>query len=225
MPDFIDFDLLNFARGPALRISLGIFVLGITWRLVRLFLMPRINVSSVSRVGAGSVMLGGVTEFFRKMRTGKAFAGRTTLSQINGWVFHVGLLIVVVGLGAHIMFIKHLFGVSWPNLPSNVVFLVAVVTLVSLLAALYHRMTSPVLRIISTSNDYFTWFVTTLPLVTGLLATMHLGLRYETLLALHILSICLLLIWFPFGKLMHAFLVFVTRGKTGMEKARRGVVS
>jgi len=216
-------DLLDFARGPALQVSIGIFVLGVTWRLIRLALMPKAVIPSAPREHSVPLFMGGIHEIFRKMLPNKTFAKRTMFSFINGWVFHLGLLIVVLGLGAHIMFIKHLTGLSWPNLPSNLVFLVAVITLMSLVAALVHRLTSPVLRLISTADDYFTWFVTTLPIVTGLAATMHLGARYELLLAVHILSICLFLIWFPFGKLMHSFLVFATRGKTGMEMARRGV--
>ena len=46
--------------------------------------------------------------------------------------------------------------------------------------------------------------------------------RYEDLLAFHILSVALLMIWLPFGKLGHAFLVFITRGTTGMAFERRG---
>ncbi|OIQ63640.1 hypothetical protein GALL_548200 [mine drainage metagenome] len=46
--------------------------------------------------------------------------------------------------------------------------------------------------------------------------------RYETLLAVHILSVAVLLIWFPFGKLMHAALVFVSRGSTGALFERKG---
>jgi len=51
----------------------------------------------------------------------------------------------------------------------------------------------------------------------------HLGLRYETMLAIHILSFELLLIWFPFGKLMHLFFVFPSRYNVGAIFARRGV--
>ena len=43
-----------------------------------------------------------------------------------------------------------------------------------------------------------------------------------TLLALHVLSICAFLIWFPFGKLMHAFLFVVSRGMTGVRLGQRG---
>ncbi|MDH3812696.1 MAG: nitrate reductase, partial [Gammaproteobacteria bacterium] len=59
-------------------------------------------------------------------------------------------------------------------------------------------------------------------IVTGLLISVRIGFRYETLLAIHILSVALLMIWLPFGKLGHTFLVFVTRGTTGMVFERRG---
>jgi hypothetical protein len=61
-----------------------------------------------------------------------------------------------------------------------------------------------------------------LPFVTGLLIPVRMGVRFETLLAIHILSVALLLIWLPFGKLGHTFLVFITRGTTGMVFERRG---
>ncbi|MBX5454508.1 MAG: nitrate reductase, partial [Acidobacteriia bacterium] len=84
------------------------------------------------------------------------------------------------------------------------------------------RLTHPVLRLLSTADDYFAWIVTVLPVITGLAATSHLGARYETLLAVHILSVALLLAWLPYGKLMHPFFVFITRGFTGVYLSRRG---
>ena len=73
---------------------------------------------------------------------------------------------------------------------------------------LFRRVTNPVMRMLSNFDDYFSWFITMLVLVTGLAATAHVGAPYETLLGLHILSVDVLLIWFPFGKLMHAFYIF-----------------
>jgi hypothetical protein len=37
-----------------------------------------------------------------------------------------------------------------------------------------------------------------------------------------LLSVELLFLWLPFGKLAHAFLVFLSRGVTGVALARRG---
>ena len=43
---------------------------------------------------------------------------------------------------------------------------------------------------------------------------------YRGPLAVHLITLELLLIWFPFGKLMHAFLFAFSRGATGRRSAR-----
>jgi len=159
----------------------------------------------------------------RRLWPRKEFVQRTLFPTINSYVFHLGLAIVVFGLAPHILFIRGLLGLAWPALPSNLVFGVGVITMASLFAALARRLIHPVLRLLSRTGDYLSWLVTALPVITGLLATSHLGARYETLLALHILSIAALLLWFPFGKLMHAILFMFSRGATGMRFSHRGV--
>ncbi|EEW25311.1 hypothetical protein [Rhodobacter ferrooxidans] len=215
--------LLDFARGPALQIAMAIFVLGLMWRLVSLLGLPRAKDRSVKRPGTPSAAAAAVSGFVRHLWVPKSMGQTSMFSQINGYVFHIGLAIIVFGFAQHIMFIRGLFGIGWPGLPTSVISVVGIVTLASLVAALVRRMTSPVLKMISTPNDYFTWLVTALPVLTGLLAVSHLGARYETLLAIHLLSIAAMLIWFPFGKLMHAFLVFVTSSGTAIAYSRRGV--
>ncbi len=214
--------LLDFARGPAMEIALAVFVLGVSWRLLSLLLLPWANDKSVPRRGVPSTLVAATRGFARHLWPPKPFVRASLFATTNSYVFHIGLAIIVFGMAQHILFLQGLFGVSWPNLPSGVIAVVAVVTLASLVAALVRRLTSPVLRLVSTFNDYFTWFVTALPVVTGLIAVSHLWAPYETLLALHMLSVALLLIWFPFGKLMHAFLVFLTRSETGIFYSRRG---
>jgi len=127
-------------------------------------------------------------------------------------VFHIGFVVVFLGLGAHITFIKGLTGLSSPNLPTNLIVVVGVITLASLVAALVRRLINPVQRLISTFDDYSTWLVTVLPLVTGLAAAAHFGEHYENTLAVHILSVELFLIWLPFSKLMHMVLFVFSRG-------------
>jgi nitrate reductase gamma subunit len=56
-----------------------------------------------------------------------------------------------------------------------------------------------------------------------MMAYAHAVRPYESVLALHILSVELLLIWFPFGKLMHAVLFAFSRGATGIRFSHRGV--
>jgi nitrate reductase gamma subunit len=215
--------LLDFARGPALEAAIAIFLFGVAWRLLALFLLPRARDMSVARKGAPSAISAAASGFLRHMWVPRNFGQTSMFAVVNGYIFHLGLAIVVFGFAQHILFIKGLFGISWPGLPTSVISIAGIVTLASLVAALVRRVTNPVMKLISTANDYFSWLITFLPVATGLLAVSHLGARYETLLAIHLLSVSALLIWFPFGKLMHAFLVFVTRSETAISYSRRGV--
>ena len=216
-------DLLDFARGPALQSALAVFVLGSTWRLAGILLLPRMRDLSPAREGAPGALSAALGTIVGHLWPRPEFVRATLLPTINSYVFHVGLALIVFGLVPHILFIEGLTGLSWPGLPSNLVYAVAAITLVSLLVALVRRIVHPVTRLLSHAGDYISWALTALPVATGLLATSHLGARYETLLAVHILSIAAFLIWFPFGKLMHAMLFVFSRGATGMRFGHRGV--
>lgn len=218
-------ELLDFARGPALQFAITVFVFGVIFRIISLALMFRTRDTSEGSPRERPAFVAGVREIITRLWPRSAYRERTLFALINGYVMHIGLALVVFFLLPHILFFKGLFGFSWPSLPNNFVFGVAVITIASMVAALVIRISNPVQRIISTFDDYFSWFVTFLPLVTGVVAASHLGARYETLLALHLLSVALLLIWLPFGKLMHFFLVFVTRSQTGAQLSHRGAQS
>lgn len=224
-------DLLDVARGPALAVALAVFALGTTWRLVGVLRRPRRPDLSPARAGALPNRVSALRAIVRGMWPRKAFAAAARGSTVNGYVFHVGLALVFFGYAPHIAFVHRLTGLSWPALPDPVMYLASAITIVSLLIALASRLTDPVLRKISSADDLITWTVTFLPLVTGmavmsepsaaLLARDHV--IYRGPLAVHLLSLELLLIWFPFGKLMHAVLFAFSRGATGIRFGHRGV--
>jgi len=215
-------DLLDFARGPALQVALGIFVLGVTWRLMSLLLLPRLRDKSVPKKGTLAAPLAAVWEVIRRTWPDKVFARQTMVWHVNGFVFHFGLAIVILFFAPHIAFFRDLLGISWPALPNNAIYAVGALTVAALVISLIRRFANPVQRLLSGADDYFSWLVTFLPVITGLLANSHLVARYETLLAIHILCVAAFLIWLPFGKLMHTFYVFIARGQTGAHLARRG---
>ena len=215
-------ELLEFARGPVLTFAITIFIAGLAFRIVSLFGLWRTKDSSAGSPRQKSAFSAAIREIIRRLWPQAAYKERTMFALINGYVFHFGLAIIVFALAPHILFIKDLTGLSWPSLPNNVIYAISIVTMVSLIAALVMRFSNPAQRIISTFDDWFSWIVTFLPVLTGIIATSHLGARYETLLALHILSVALFMVWLPFGKLMHFFLVFVTRGQTGAHLSHRG---
>lgn len=213
-------DLLSFARGPALQWSMTILAFGLAWRLTGILLKPQRRDLSEPRVA--SAWRGAWQMIARRMWPKPEFAAGSAMSTTLGYLFHVGLFVVFFLAAPHVLFVEDLLGISWPHLPNTVVTVAGAVTLAALLAMLVLRVASPVKRLLSNFDDYFSWFVTVAPVATGLAATAHVGGRYEDLLAWHILSAELLIAWLPFGKLMHAFLVFASRGATGYAFARKG---
>ena len=215
-------ELLEFARGPALTFAITVFIAGVVFRIVSLFAMWRTTDSSEGSRDEKPVVFAALREIGRRMWPQSAYKQRTLFMLINGYAFHIGLALIVFFLLPHILFFDDLLGLNWPHLPNNVIYAVSIITAVSLIAQLVMRFSNPTIRIVSTFDDWFSWLVTFLPVATGIAATSHLGARYETLLALHNLSVALLLIYQPFGKLMHWFLVFVTRSQTGAHLSHRG---
>lgn len=213
--------LLEFARGPALQWAAVIFVIGMLWRAGGILLLMRGAPVSANR--RDDLWRGGWKMVWSRFVPNKVFRGRISLQFLAGWVWHLGFFVVLLLFEVHILFFQGLLGLSWPALPNGVILFVAAITAGVLLMLLVRRATQPVLRRLSTFNDYSSVVVTLLPLLTGLATYAHLWLAYETLLALHFLSIALLLVWFPFSKLIHVITMLPSRYAMGVKFWRRGV--
>jgi nitrate reductase gamma subunit len=223
--------MLAFARGPGLWFALAVFVLGTGWRLLCIARRPSLADLSVPRAGAPSAFMAALHANIRMMWPRPAFIAASRYVAINGYVFHVGLALVFFGYAPHIAFVRRLTGLAWPALPDAVMYLSAAATIIALCFALVWRLGDPVRRRISRPDDAITWTLTFLPMLTGMavvgepsqaiLGRQHLVPAGP--LALHLLALELLLIWFPFGKLMHALLFVFSRGATGRRFGLRGV--
>ena len=224
-------DLLEFARGPALQWAISIFIVGVLWRLLGVFLLRKKKDLSEPRNPA---TWKGLRLIALRSWPRREFLEGTAFGEVMGYAFHIGFLLTLFFFVPHVLFfadisrglfgtdLHGLTGLSWPTLPNGIITLLSAVSLAALLAVLVHRIVNPVKRLISNFDDYFSWFVTIAPLVSGMLAYSHVGAPYQTLLALHLLSVNLLLVWFPFGKLMHSFTIFATRSVQGMQFERKG---
>jgi nitrate reductase gamma subunit len=219
-------DLLSFARGPALKVAIGVFFVGVVWRVLALMLLRIRREHSRPRSSLFRYVSIGLFATASRSWPHPQFIKRTGAGEALGYSYHMGLFAVILMYGPHIVFLAGLLGIgAWPGLPSSVITGIAVVTATLFAGVLYRRVTVPVIRMLSNFDDYFTWFITMLVLLTGLAASAHLGARYETLLAIHILSVDAMLIWFPFGKLMHAFYIMPSRALNGAILARKGAAT
>jgi nitrate reductase gamma subunit len=220
--------LLEFARGPALWISLLVLVAGTFWRVVGIF---RLGTRPDYSVPRSTHRLGGILRgIFGRMIARKEFRSGAALRIFNAYLYHLGLAVIAFGFLPHIQFIERLTGLRWPALPAPVMYVAAALTIVALLMALQERLADPVLRLLSGFDDYISWLVVFLPLLTGMAAMGGWSPQaapgqapvYPLALAVHLLSVELLFLWLPFGKLSHAVLVFFSRGVTGAALARKG---
>ena len=212
--------LLDFARGPAMQWALIIFLAGATFRLTGILLFGRKKPLSPAR---GNARLEGYKTIFSRFMPHSVFHRRIGTVHIMSLAWHIGFIFVVLFFQPHIVFFEGLLGLSWPGVANSIVMPVAGITLVLLALALVRRINHPVLKLLSGVGDFATIIVTALPLITGMLASAHLGLKYETMLALHLLSISLFLVWVPFSKLMHVVLFLPSRKRLGEKLGYKGV--
>ncbi|MCP5298444.1 MAG: nitrate reductase [Chromatiaceae bacterium] len=213
--------LLEFARGPALQWSTIILVLGLILRIAGAWLLAHDKDYSRPRVDAA--WRGGLRAVFSRFWPHQPFVRQTWFHILAGYVLHIGLFVVVFLYAPHIAFIRDLTGLNWPGLPANLVLFVGALTAASLVAFFVRRLVHPVMRTISTLDDYLSNLITLAPLVTGILAYAHFGGRYETLLAIHLLSVSLLFVWIPLSKLAHVITFIPSRFQLGAWLGRRGV--
>ncbi len=213
-------DFLLWVRGPAFQIATAIFVFGLSWRLLEILSLSRKPELAVVRE---SGIAGGFRTIFRRfLPVDDNTFQRSAFIIIAGYIFHLGFFIILLLFIPHILFFRELFGFSWPGLPTPVICVITIMTMLALIALLINRLRHSVLRFLSGFEDYFVWTVTFLPVLTGYMAFHH-QLHYPLILALHILSVELLMIVFPFTKLMHTLAWFISRWYTGHRAAQKGI--
>jgi nitrate reductase gamma subunit len=217
-----DVEFLLWVRGPAFDIATVILCAGIVVRLLEIFMLGRKANIAEAR---GSAMAGGLGTMARRMLADTGTFKRSAFTVISGWIFHIGLFIVIFLFVPHILVFERATGLSWPGLPSNIVDAVGVITIITLVAVLINRLRDPVLRLLSEFNDYLVWAVTILPLITGWMAFHRIGAAPPMLIAIHILSVELLMVLFPFTKLSHAFTLWIARWYNGAIAGYKGVKS
>lgn len=211
--------LLEFASGPALNVAIGIFIVGVSWRLGFLLRMKKRVDKSESR--GGNERIGGLWMIASRSINHGPLTDRIKPPIANAYLMHLVLAIVIFAAEAHIELIEKTFGIGWQHLPYIAVRLSTFILLATIAVTVYRRLRHPVLRMLSNFDDWFSLLITALVVATGLVAGL-LEQASDNVVAIHVLSFDLLLIWFPFGKLMHAFLIFGSRYSTGVAFRHKG---
>ncbi len=217
-----EIEFLNWVRGPGFQIAVVIFIAGIIIRFAEILLLGRkANLAEAK----GSEMSGGLRTIMSRFVPDKDTFKRSSFTIVAGYIFHIGLFVTIFLFAPHILMFKDVIGFGWPSIPTPIVDALTVVSIIALLALLVNRMRDTVLKFLTTKEDYLVWMLTILPLITGYMAFHRIALTAPTLLAIHILSVELLLVVFPFTKLMHTFTFVLSRWYNGAISGYRGVKS
>jgi len=208
--------------GPALQIATAIFVAGV---LIRILEIPLLGRKANLAPPKGNAMAQGLKTVLTRSFPRAEQVREAPVVHIGGYVFHIGFFIALLFFAPHIVLFNDAFGISWPALSTNVVEVSAGLAIVALIALLISRLFDPVRRMLATFSDYIVLVLSLLPLVTGIMATYKIGGDYNTLLAIHILSVEALMVAFPFTKLMHAFTFAISRYYNGAIQGYKGAQS
>jgi nitrate reductase gamma subunit len=209
---------LEFVEGPLWYASVAIFLVGIA---IRFYEILARGVKPDLAVPRSDGTAGALRTLISRSWTARGFSSGAVFHLVAGYMFHLGLFVLLLFAAPHVVFIEErILGFGWTPPPHCLFIVAADLAFAGLILLWLRRVMHPVMRRISTFDDHAAAWLTFSVMLTGCMALLesHDGLR-----AIHMLSVCLLLIYFPFSRLMHAFTFVLSRGYTGAAMGRKGV--
>ena len=199
------------------KISLWIFSIGVLWRILSIFRVRNKPDFSEPR---GSGLAGAIGANLRRFIPRREMISRTRLQLVAGYLFHLGLFALLVFAAPHVLFIEAQTGLNWTPMPYWAFIVASQLAFIGLLLLWFHRIMHPVTRLISDADDHIAAILTFAVMLTGCMALIE---EFNGLRVLHRFMVELWLVYFPFSRLMHAFMFIPSRAFTGAWFGRRGV--
>jgi nitrate reductase gamma subunit len=204
--------------GPFWHFSLAVFLIGVAWRLVNLISLHRHRDLSVERA---SPVNGAIRSVASRFIPHASVQTRIRVRTVASYLFHIGLFLLLVFAAPHIAFYEErVLGFGWTPMPYWAFVAVSAVSFFGLIVLWLHRVMYPVTRSITSGMDHIATALVFLVMLTGCMA---LDQSFEGLRVLHLFLAELMLLYFPFSSLMHAFYFGFARAQTGAHYGRRGV--
>ena len=198
-------------------IALVVFAVGVSWRMLSIFRVRNKPDYSEPR---GSGLAGAIGANLRRFIPRREMISRTRLQVVAGYLFHLGLFALLVFAAPHVLFIEAQTGLNWTPMPYWAFIVSAQLAFIGLMLLWFHRVMHPVTRLISDADDHIAAILTFVVMLTGCMALIE---EFDGLRVLHRFMVELWLVYFPFSRLMHAFMFIPSRAFTGAWFGRRGV--
>ncbi len=208
----------EFILGPLWTFSVLVFCVGVIGRIA-IILSHGLSKDYASARGSG--FTGAAGTIIRRSIPRKEILRSNRLHIIASYSFHIGLLALLFFAAPHVDFIeRHLLGFGWQAMPHWAFILAAELSFAGLILLWLRRVMHPVTRLLTRLDDHLAAGLTFFAMLTGCLALFesYLGLK-----VLHVFGVELLMLYFPFSNLMHAFTFVLSRGSAGAVAGRHGV--
>jgi nitrate reductase gamma subunit len=219
--------MYDFFRGPLLWFSFILFIGGVIYRTVQLFILTRKKKSafytSKSLKKTESVKYSDEEQKIELLVSFQnTLIGKHPVMAIISTIFHFCLFITPVFLAAHNLVFYESWGFSIFTLSDSICDILTVIFLLCSIFFLIRRLVINKVQAITTVYDYFLLIVTAAPFLTGYFA-YHQWFDYNLVLTIHILTGEIMLMAIPFTKLGHMVFFFFVRILVGGEYGfRRG---
>lgn len=132
------------------------------------------------------------------------------------FAFHICLVLLPIFLTAHVVMFTAAWGPQWATFSSVTADWLSIVVILACVFFLVRRLMLPEVRYVTDFYDYVLLAVAAAPFVTGFVARMQ-WLDYETMVIIHMICGCLMLIVIPFTRLSHMLFFPFTRAYMGSE--------
>ncbi|MDH5426363.1 MAG: hypothetical protein OEY29_15350 [Gammaproteobacteria bacterium] len=208
----------QFVNGLLWQISVVVFVGGIAMRIFAILRHGRRKDLAEAR---GSAFAGAVWTNFSRFKMKSEIAEKVRFQTVSGYMFHLGLFALLFFAAPHIDFIKErILGFGWPAMPNWLFVISTQMAILGLLLLLLQRLMNPVTRLLSRPGNYISIGLLFLVLFSGILVYFQRGSGSAYI---HLFTMELLMLYFPFSNLMHAFLFVSSRAYTGALYGVRGM--
>jgi nitrate reductase gamma subunit len=210
--------MYELARGPLMWAATVIFLAGIIYRSIQLYLLTRKKERAL--YSAAPVKPKDRTPEERKMDLIVAFKhsllGTHPIMAIISTIFHSFIFIIPLFLLGHNLLLYESWGLSLFSLPDWLCDTLTAIFILIGLFFLLRRLIVPQVRIISTAYDYLVLGITVAPFLSGFFA-YHQWFDYKTVITIHMLVGELMLMVIPFTKIGHMVFFFFVRILIGSE--------
>jgi len=198
--------LLDWARGPVFIFAVTFMVLG----LIRHVLVTTYEiVRTIRRAGDPNLPTKQLAKTTLKWLLPVSKIQHEAVFSATSMLFHVGVIVVPLFLGGHLVLLAAGAGISWPHIPNLLADILTITTVITALALVAQRASAKATRSLSRTAEYVLPLLIALPFASGFMV-MHPGwnpFSFEFTLLVHVMSGNLVMFLIPITRLKHAALL------------------